>query len=42
MYQGEQMPGWDFAHAWDESESEHFVHARKHIFAWRGPYDVGP
>ena len=19
---GEQMPGWDFAHAWDESESE--------------------
>ena len=34
---GEQMPGSDFAHAWNESESEHFAHARRHISAWRGP-----
>ena len=30
---GEQMPGWDFAHARDESESVHFAHVRRHIFA---------
>ena len=33
----EHMPRWQFAHAWDESESVHFAHARKGIFAWRGP-----
>ena len=33
----EQMPGWDFAHAWDESESLHFTHIRRHRFAWRCP-----
>ena len=31
---GEQMPGWDFVHARDESV--HFAHALRHIFAWRG------
>ena len=36
---GKQLPGWDFAHAWDESESVHFAHARRHNFAWRGPYE---
>ena len=35
---GEQMPGWDFAHARDESESVHFAHVWRHRFAWRGPY----
>ena len=30
--------GLNFAHAPDESESVHFAHARRHIFAWRGPY----
>ena len=34
---GEQKPGWDFAHAWDESESAHFAHAWRHLFAWRCP-----
>ena len=29
---GEQLPVSDFAHARDESESEHFAHARRHIF----------
>ena len=24
----------------DESESVHFAHIRRHIFAWRGPYDT--
>ena len=33
---GEQMPGWDFAHAWDESESVHFAHDQRHLFAWLG------
>ena len=28
---GKQMPGWDFAHEWDESESVHFVHVRRHL-----------
>ena len=31
------MIEYDFAHAWDESESVHFVHARRHIFAWLCP-----
>ena len=31
------MPGSHFAHAYNESESMHFAHARKHIFAWHGP-----
>ena len=26
----------DFAHARDESDSVYFVHARRHISAWRG------
>ena len=30
---GEHMPGCDFAHARDESESVHFAHVRRHIFA---------
>ena len=35
---GEQMPRSDFtAHACVKSESEHFAHAQRHIFAWRGP-----
>ena len=33
----EQIPRWYFAHAWDESKSVHFMHARRHIFALRGP-----
>ena len=33
---GEQMPGGVLAHAWDESESVLFAHARRHIFNWRG------
>ena len=28
---GEQMPGWDIAHARDESEYVHFAHVRRHI-----------
>ena len=39
LINGERMPGWDFAHAWDESEYVHFAHARRHLFAWRGPYN---
>ena len=31
-----QTPGWDFAHARDESV--HFSHAQIHLFTWRGPY----
>ena len=34
---GEQMPGWDFAHARDESESIKFAHVRRHLFARRRP-----
>ena len=34
---GEGMPGWDFAQAWDESASVHIAHARKHFFARRRP-----
>ena len=33
---GEQIPRWDFAQAWDESKAVHFAHARRHLFAWRG------
>ena len=29
---GEQMPGCEFAHAWDESV--HFAHARRNVFTW--------
>ena len=31
---GDQMPGCDFAHTSDKSESVHFAHARRHIFAF--------
>ena len=27
----EQMPGWDFAHARDESESAHFANVHLHL-----------
>ena len=30
---GEQRPGLYFAHAHDESESRHFAHVRRHLFA---------
>ena len=36
---GEQMPGRDFAHTWDESESVYFAHGQRHLFALRGPYE---
>ena len=29
---GEQMPGLDFVHARDESESVHLEHARRHLW----------
>ena len=35
---GEQMPRRDFAR--DASESVHFAHARRHLFAWRRPFTV--
>ena len=38
----EQMPGLDFAHAWNKSEYVHFAHSRKHLFAWRGQNSVAP
>ena len=38
----EQMPGWDFAHLWDDSESEHFAHVPRTFFARRGRYIVCP
>ena len=31
------MRRWDFALAWDESESVHFVQAQRHLFAWHSP-----
>ena len=34
---GEQIPR-DFVHAQDESESVHFVHVRRQLFAWRGQF----
>ena len=37
---GEQMPGPDFAHASDESESVYFARARRHLLAWREPYGI--
>ena len=37
---GEQMPGWHFVHVWNEFESVHFAHARRHIFTWCGPHSV--
>ena len=37
---GDQVPRWDFEHAFDESESIHFVHVWRHIFIWGGPFDV--
>ena len=39
-FNDEQMPERDLVHAWDESESVHFAHARRHISAWRGPYVI--
>ena len=38
---GEEMPGLDFAHAWNESDSVNFTYARRYLFAWRGPYIIG-
>ena len=38
---GEQMPGYDFAHAWDKAKSAHFAHVRRRIFVWLGPYYNG-
>ena len=35
---GEQLFGWDFVHAQDESKSAHFEHPRRHIFTWHSPY----
>ena len=32
------MPGYDFAHTLDESESMHFAHARRYIFARQCQY----
>ena len=32
------MHGLDFRHVQYESESVHFVHVQRLIFAWRGPY----
>ena len=37
---GKQMPGWDCACA-DKTETPHFVHVRRHLFAWRDPYKKG-
>ena len=37
---GEQMPGVDFAHARNESESVHNAYSRRHIYAKRGPYET--
>ena len=34
----EQIPGWDFAHVWDEYDSMQFGHAWRHIFTWHGPF----
>ena len=34
------MPGWYFAHVWDEYESMHFAQAQTQIFAWRSPYET--
>ena len=36
-FNGEQVPGWDFAKRWMNSESVHLAHARRHIFAGHGP-----
>ena len=38
FFNGEQIPGWDFAHVQEWCWSLHFAHARRHFFAWRGPY----
>ena len=32
------MPGCDLTHAWDESQSVHFAHDRRPIFAGRSKY----
>ena len=34
---GQQMPGWDFAHAWDASESVSFAH--EDTVSLGGPYN---
>ena len=34
----EQIPGRDYAHVWNESESVYFAHARRLIFAWSDSY----
>ena len=36
----EQMPVCDFAHVWDEFESMHFAYVRRHLFSWRGLYNM--
>ena len=33
------MPGSDLGHTWYVSESVRFALARRHIFAWSGPYN---
>ena len=30
----------DFTYAWDVSEYVHFAHARRHVFALRGPSSI--
>ena len=36
---GEQRPGWYFAHAQNDLNAR-FAHVRRHFCAWRGPYDL--
>ena len=35
---GEQIHECNFAHAWGKFESVYFVHARRQILFWNGPY----
>ena len=35
----EQLLGWDFAHVRDDSQSMHFAHVWRHLFAWCLPYN---
>ena len=41
MNNGKQTRRSDFAHVWDESESVHFAHARRHLFPQCGPSNPG-
>ena len=38
---GEQMSGWYFAHAQNESEYVPFAHVWRHLLAWHGSFFVG-